>query len=139
MNWLWPMLLKPHCRLRCLLFLLFAEILILIEAADMFIAPSGSGMALYKWICNMPGLAFSNRSVLDETSPYRWPLRVFHDRTFRHDLVPTVHLPHQLVTDGEAERGHITRANFHLDWNDMYPISLRVLEDYFGSHMQTSL
>jgi hypothetical protein len=118
---------------------IFAESLILIGAADMFIAPSGSGMALYKWICNMPGLAFSNRSVLDETSPYRWPLRVWHDRTFRHDLVPTVHLPHQLVTDGGAERDHITRANFHLDWNDIYPISLQLLEKNFTSCSENTL
>lgn len=98
----------------------FAESIVLMGSADLFIAPSGSGMAIYKWIFNMPGLAFSNRSVLDEKCPDRWPLRVWHDKRYRSDLVPTVHLSHELVIDGEVARKQVTRANFHLDWMEIY-------------------
>jgi hypothetical protein len=97
----------------------FAESVVLNDTADLFIAPSGSGMALYKWISNMPGLAFSNKTVLDEEHPY-WSLRVWHNPNFRADIVPTTHLASRLVTDGEVARGHHSRANFHLDWADLY-------------------
>ncbi len=101
----------------------FSESLILIEAADLFIAPSGSGMGLYKWICNMPGIAFSNKAVLDTSSHLGWPLRVWHEKKYRHDIVPTIHLPHNVVHNGEEARNHETRANFHLDWKDIYSIA----------------
>jgi hypothetical protein len=105
----------------------FAESLVLMAAADVFIAPSGSGMALYKWLYNLPGLASSNRSVLDEKCPDRWPLRVWHDKRYRRDLVPTLHLSHELVTDGEVARGQVTRANFHLDWQEIYKAAVPLL------------
>lgn len=111
----------------------FAETLVLLSVCDLFIAPSGSGMALYKWLFNMPGVAFSNRSVLDEKSPERWPLRVWHDRRFRSDLVPTVHLSHELVTDGEVARKHLTRSNFHLDWMEIYQASVPLIEKVLES------
>jgi hypothetical protein len=98
----------------------FAESLVLMNAADMFIAPTGTGVGLYKWLCNLPGLAFSNRSVLDDQSLTRWSPGVWRDSTYRHDLVPTVHLSNDLVTDWEIARGHMTRANFHVDWVDIY-------------------
>jgi hypothetical protein len=108
----------------------FGESIVLMDLADFFIAPSGSGMAIYKWVLNKPGLAFSNKAVLDEASPHRWPLRVWHDRTFRRDMVPTMHLPHEFVRDGDIARNHISRANFHLDWMDLFRNVGSFLEQY---------
>jgi hypothetical protein len=114
----------------------FAESLVLMGAADLFIAPSGSGMALYKWLFNMPGLAFSNRTVLDEKNPNRWPLRVWHDKRYRDDLVPTVHLSHERVVDGEITHKLASRANFHLDWQEVYQAALPLLHAACGSRRQ---
>jgi hypothetical protein len=105
----------------------FVESIVLIDAAEMFIAPSGSGMSLYKWISNLPGLAFSNRTVLDLKSSFGWPLRVWHNKAYRHDLVPTVHLDGELVTDGDSARNQVTRANFHVDWQNIYAAALPLI------------
>ena len=106
---------------------MIAESIVLVDAADMFIAPTGSGMTLYKWLSNQPGLAFSNRCALDDQSPERWILRVWHDPTFRPDIAPTVHLPYLKVEDVLQPSEHPTRANFHLDWNDLYEASIPII------------
>ncbi len=111
----------------------FAEALLLQDAADLFIAPSGSGMALYKWISNRPGLAFSNRFVLREGEGANWALRVWHNPAFRADVVPTVHLAPECVTDvavpGREEAG---RANFHLDWQDLHRAAVPLIRTVLG-------
>jgi hypothetical protein len=94
----------------------FADALLLCDAADCFIAPSGSGMALYKWLSNMPGLAFSNKAVLDVQQGRSWSLRVWHNKTFRHDIAPTIHISPNLVEDVASERQDFERNNFHLSW-----------------------
>jgi hypothetical protein len=114
----------------------FHESLTLMSVADLFIAPSGTGMAFYKWIFNLPGLAFSNRSVLDEASPLKWPLRVWHDPTYRHDITLTEHLSHELVTDSNPERDSITRANFHLNWKSLYEVAERYISEYLSTGNQ---
>jgi hypothetical protein len=101
----------------------FAESLVLIEIADCFVAPSGSGMGLYKWIANIPGIAFSNRFVLNVANPGRWPLIVWDQPRYRQDVVPTVYISHNLVVDGDVPHDAISRANFHLDWKDLHEIA----------------
>ena len=81
-------------------------------------------MTLYKWISNLPGLTFSNRAVLARISQRTWThLRVWDNPRFRHDVVPTAHLSGDVVMDVESARGHVSRANFHLDWIDLYEAS----------------
>ena len=105
----------------------FAESLVMLNSADLFVAPSGSGMGIYKWISNLPGLAFSNRSVLDPHSPHRWPLLVWHNPLFRNNITETIHLDPEWVTDGPMERDHISRANFHLDWRHIYDAAVPLI------------
>ena len=81
---------------------------------DAFVAPVGSGMALYKWLTNKPGVAFSNTHCLNPASPDRWALTVFD--AHRDDLVPSKTVPLSAVTDVEqARHGSSLRANFTLD------------------------
>ncbi len=105
-----------------------AESIVLVDAADLFVAPTGSGMTLYKWLSNLPGLAFSNRATLDDNSPDHWILRVWHNPAFRPDIAPTKHLPFHLVQDDLAPGEHHTRANFRLDWNDLYHATVPIIE-----------
>lgn len=106
----------------------FAEAIVLCDAADCFIAPGGSGLTLYKWISNKPGLVFSNRTVLDLANGSGWSLRVWSNPAFRRDVSPTAYLPLELVQDGDVERNHFTRANFHLDWRALFLESKKFIE-----------
>lgn len=107
----------------------FFEAFLLCNAASCFIAPAGSGMMLYKWISNLPGIAFSNSTALDEVNG-EWHLRVWHNPAYRYDVVPTVHLPSKAVTDEPFnEERPKSRANFHLDWRDLLTPSLLMLHD----------
>ncbi|MDE1150192.1 MAG: hypothetical protein PW843_26870 [Azospirillaceae bacterium] len=114
----------------------FSESIVLNNAADLFIAPSGSGMTLYKWVSNIPGIAFSNRSVLDLKNWHSWPLRVWHDNKLRENLVATIHLSPDAVTDGEMQRKSITRANFSLDWMKLYEASLPLIKEVVQSKLE---
>jgi hypothetical protein len=107
----------------------FYESIYLNHSANFFVAPSGSGMAVYKWLSNMPGIAFSNRSVLDENSPDKWHLRVWHNPIFRDNLAPTAHVPYDFVVDGDIMREHISRSNFHMDWKNLYAFTMNFIND----------
>ena len=108
-----------------------AESIILSDSADLFIAPIGSGMTMYKWISNLPGLTYSNRAVLARISRRKWTaLRVWDNPRFRHDVTPTAHLSADFVEDTESARGHETRANFNLDWNDLYEAAAAFIRDW---------
>jgi hypothetical protein len=117
----------------------FCEALVLCDAADCFIAPSGSGMALYKWISNMPGLAFSNRAALERDNFQHWPLRVWHAGRYRHDITPTVHLPPALVEDDASKRDDVTRSNFHLDWRMLHREALQFLRESLSPPKETKI
>jgi hypothetical protein len=106
----------------------FFESIVLCDAADLFIAPSGSGMALYKWLSNIQGIAFSNRSVLDAACPHSWPLRVWHNPAFRADITPTLHLVPELVDDVPSSRDHVSRNNFHMDWQRLVTPSVELIK-----------
>jgi hypothetical protein len=116
----------------------FAEAIVLQDAADLFIAPAGSGMALYKWISNLPGLAISNRFVLQEGTGANWALRVFHNPAFRPDVVETRHLAPALVTDEPVAERDAGRANFHLDWRDLHAASVPLIREVLAARDEAS-
>lgn len=101
----------------------FCEGVMLCEAVDAFVAPSGSGMALYKWISNKPGVAFSNRVVL---STEHNPLKVWD--FFREGITPAFYVASDLITDGEPQRGDPARANFSMDWRDLHDAVIENLD-----------
>ena len=107
----------------------FAESIVLSDLIDAFVAPSGSGMAIYKWITNKPGVAFSNKSVLDEKSPCL-PLRVWDH--FRPGIIEARYLAAERVRDVEANNhGQITRNNFSMDWRDLHTLTDGLLSELF--------
>ena len=86
---------------------------------DVFIAPVGSGMALYKWLTNKPGVAFSNTFCINPTNPLRWAFTVFDG--FRANIVPSTYIPLSAVADVESDHdGQLSRANFTLDRSVLY-------------------
>jgi hypothetical protein len=86
---------------------------------DAFVAPTGSGMALYKWLTNKPGVAFSNRFCSDPTNPNRWAFTVFDQ--CRDAILPAKALPLEAITDVEPTRhGWAGRVNFTLDRSVLY-------------------
>lgn len=89
------------------------------HACDAFVAPVGSGMALYKWLTNKPGVAFSNRFCSDLNNPRRGPFAIFDG--CRPDIVPARYVPLSAVTDVEVDRhGLSSRANFTLNRSILY-------------------
>jgi FkbM family methyltransferase len=81
---------------------------------DAFVAPLGSGMALYKWLTNKPGVVFSNQFCSDPANPQCWTRLVFEG--FRDNPLPSTYVPLSAVTDVEAEHhGQRSQANFTLD------------------------
>lgn len=86
---------------------------------DAFVAPMGSGMAIYKWLTNKPGIAFSNRTALDKNNPAGSGIRVFDGH--RENIIQSHYLPLEVVTDLEQTRHGIEhRANFSLDEDLFY-------------------
>jgi|GEM_PF-4574253 hypothetical protein len=84
------------------------------EYSDIFVAPTGSGMALYKWLTNKPGVSFSNTFSLDTKNPKNWMLNVFE--RYRENILESHRIPLSAITDLEEERHGIgNRANFTLD------------------------
>ena len=97
---------------------LFRESIVISESVDFFVAPSGSGMTIYKWLTNKPGVAFSNSSVMNKASPHRWPLTVW-DR-FRAGVIPALYISAEDVRDVPSKRDHISRFNFSLNWSVLF-------------------
>ena len=104
------------------------ESVVIADLCDLYLAPVGSGMALYKWLTNKPGVAFSNRFCLDPTNPGRWAFTVFDQH--RQDIIPANYIPLTAVTDVEADcHGEPSRANFTLDRSVLYA----TLRDFIGT------
>ena len=92
-----------------------AESIVLATQCDFFIAPVGAGMAKYRWIANLPGVAFSN-STFSQPSSFDGRL---YDR-FREAGQAARHVPAECIGDVEVRRGEVGRANFSMDWRDLH-------------------
>jgi len=107
----------------------FAESIVLSDLTDAFVAPSGSGMALYKWITNKPGVAFSNRVVLDTKRPFV-AIRVFDK--FRPGITPARYISADCVRDIEDNNHGIPhRNNFSMNWRDLLAAVDAMLTELF--------
>ncbi len=91
-----------------------AESLALASACDLFVAPIGAGMAKYRWIANLPGVAFSNSAWLQ---PNEFNGRLYD--FFREGARVAEYLEPDEVADVGGDRG-IGRANFSLDWRRLH-------------------
>jgi hypothetical protein len=106
----------------------FFESIVLCDMVDAFVAPVGSGMTVYKWLTNKPGVAFSNRTTLNNERTWG-PLRVWD---YNCEIIEPAHyLPMDKVTDVDGGRDQQSRANFMLDWKDLYAFVRPFLAERF--------
>lgn len=108
----------------------FFESLLMVHEIDYFIAPIGSGMTFSKWISRKPGVGFSNTTALNETK-ICYPLKVW-DHYTEGNYKP-VYVHSSKVRDAESRRGTVTRANFSLDWRDIYEVAADHMDALFAS------
>ncbi|MDC7676491.1 hypothetical protein [Asticcacaulis machinosus] len=114
----------------------FFEGLILCDYADVYIAPLGTGMVCYKWICNKPGIAFSNSAALNNEHQQA-PLRVWDN--FGESVIPSNYLPMDRVIDVEFVRDDPTRANFTMEWADLHDFAQPLLRAWFPEAVKPEL
>ncbi|TCL90323.1 hypothetical protein C8J38_10839 [Rhizobium sp. PP-WC-2G-219] len=85
------------------------------DSIDFFIAPVGAGLAKTRWICNKPGLAFSNEEFMTENH-----FEGFLYSHFRSDLVPMYYVEKTKIRNADSgNHGMIGRANFYMDWQEL--------------------
>lgn len=103
-----------------------AESIVLSQMADAFIAPVGAGMAKYRWIANLPGVAYSNRifSADDHLHGHLYDYYREHARAARH-------LPAELVKDIAVAGMEASRSNFELDWRDLKALASEHFRELF--------
>lgn len=94
------------------------------SASDFFVAPSGAGMAKYRWINNLPGIVFSNKHMLlgqdRDAKLYDY---------FRDAPEPSFYLDSLHVTDVNDEFFNTRRANFDLDVSALVGEILHFIEN----------
>ena len=99
------------------------ESCILAELSDFYIAPVGAGMAKYRWITNLPGVAFSNESFSKPDSE--------HGRLYDHyrdDAIKALHVDQSAVKDVAEGNTSGGRANFTMDWHELLPLASELCE-----------
>lgn len=89
-----------------------------IASSDFFVAPWGAGLAKYKWICNLPGVVFSNQWTL--ARPH--VIGLYDDPQKREGATPTTVVDKSYIIDSDdCDSVLITnpqqhqRANFYVD------------------------
>ncbi|MFG1411939.1 tetratricopeptide repeat protein [Xanthobacter sp. VTT E-85241] len=105
-----------------------AESLVLADLADCFIAPVGAGMAKYRWIANLPGVAFSNVAFSQAQS---FDGRLYDH--FREGAVAAVHVAPEDVRDVQERLGVASRANFSMDWQALHRLAVPFLADLLAA------
>lgn len=102
-----------------------AESIVLADHADFFIAPVGAGMAKYRWIANLPGVAFSNKSF---STPGSYHGHLYDH--FRDDAQMAWHVGPEAVRDVEVRHGTDSRSNFSMDWRELYAVAAKFVSDW---------
>lgn len=93
-----------------------AESLIIADLADGFMGHVGAGMAKYRWIANLPGVAFSNEIF---SGPGHRDGRLYD--SYREGARQAIHVPQAAIKDdlsSDAPAG--LKANFLMDWRSVH-------------------
>lgn len=101
----------------------------LCELIDCFVSPAGTGMIVYKWLTNKPGLSFSNTVVMNPAHGFG-NLRVW-DR-YRDDIVAADYMPIEHITDVEVMHDDPSRTNFLLDGRVLAEVALGHMERWLA-------
>jgi hypothetical protein len=108
-----------------------AESLVLAETADCFVAPVGAGMAKYRWLANLPGIAFSNETF---SKPDDYNGRLYDH--YREQARVALHVAAERVTDFPPQQRGNPRANFQMDWRDLYEVVRPFLFDLAATRVR---
>lgn len=92
-----------------------SESIVLSDIADGFVAPVGAGMAKYRWITNLPGVAFSNEEFSDPESMHG---RLYD--SYREYARKATHIAPEFIEDIGIDLLDRTRANFSMDWKILH-------------------
>ncbi len=92
-----------------------SESIVLADLADAFVAPVGAGMAKYRWITNLPGVAFSNKSF---SKPESRDGRLYDN--YREYARKAVHIDQHLIEDCDEPSADPGRSNFSMDWSNLH-------------------
>lgn len=111
----------------------FFESIVLSSYAQAFVAPIGSGMTIYKWITNKPGVAFSNRTALNDDRVWT-PLRVWDH--YCEQIMPAVYIGADKVQDVEDPRQDVSRANFTMKVEDLVATVEPMLREKFPHYIR---
>ena len=93
-----------------------AESLVIADLADGFVGHVGAGMAKYRWIANLPGVAFSNETF---SAPGHRDGRLYDN--YREDARKAIHVPQAAIKDDQsAGAPEGLKANFSMDWRSVH-------------------
>lgn len=93
-----------------------AESLVVGDLADGFIGHVGAGMAKYRWISNLPGVAFSNEIF---STPGHRDGRLYDG--YREGARQAIHVPQAAIQDDRSPGAPVgLKANFSMDWRSVH-------------------
>jgi hypothetical protein len=93
-----------------------AESLVIADLADGFIGHVGAGMAKYRWMANLPGVAFSNEtfSIPGHRDGRRYD-------SYREGARKAIHVPQAAIRDHQSTGARAgLKANFSMDWRSVH-------------------
>ncbi|SDR05937.1 M48 family metallopeptidase [Brevundimonas sp. 374] len=100
-----------------------AESLVIAEMADGFIGHVGAGMAKYRWVANLPGVAFSNETF---STPGHRDGQLYD--SYREGARKAIHVPQSAVRDDRSPGAPVgTKANFSMNWQSVYEAALELI------------
>lgn len=101
------------------------ESLVIADLSDGFISHVGAGMAKYRWIANLPGVAFSNEVF---STPGHRDGRLYDH--YREGARQAIHVPQAAIKDDTSPGGPVgLKANFSMDWRSLHQAAEEFLFD----------
>ncbi|OYY73984.1 MAG: hypothetical protein B7Y40_06935 [Gammaproteobacteria bacterium 28-57-27] len=92
-----------------------------IESSDFFIAPWGAGLAKYKWVCNLPGVVFTNNwNIVNKDD-----LGIYESSSVREGAFPCVYVAPVYIDDENDPSSQIidigkSYVTNNPSWNNFY-------------------
>lgn len=99
-----------------------SESLVVGDQADAFIGHVGAGMAKYRWVSNLPGVAFSNETF---SRPNDRDGRLYDH--YREQARKALHVARDSVRDVVGPKYRTPNSNFSMDWRDLHKIVRRFM------------
>lgn len=78
------------------------EAITLINSADFFVSPWGAGLAKYKWICNKPGIVFTNNWNIE----HKGDLHIYDQEQYRENAIASRYLNTSYISDLDVKEAN---------------------------------